>query len=91
MRVLLASPESALWNERKHIPLGLGYLAAALRENGHQVGIYDAAVEEDSLEDVVRRGRYELLGISAVTPLIVDAWQMGWTPGRWPKRANAWA
>jgi|YNPNPStandDraft_1061719.scaffolds.fasta_scaffold05776_2 anaerobic magnesium-protoporphyrin IX monomethyl ester cyclase len=76
MRVLLASPESALWNERKHIPLGLGYLAAVLREAGHQVGIYDAAVEDEPLEEVVRRGGYELLGISAVTPLIPDAWQM---------------
>jgi anaerobic magnesium-protoporphyrin IX monomethyl ester cyclase len=76
MKVLLASPESALWNERKHIPLGLGYLAATLREHGHPVDIYDAAVEDESLEAVVRRGGYELLGISAVTPLIVEAWDM---------------
>jgi anaerobic magnesium-protoporphyrin IX monomethyl ester cyclase len=76
MRVLLASPESALWNERKHIPLGLGYLAAVLRDKGHSVDIYDAAVEVESLETVVRRGSYELLGISAVTPLIVEAWEM---------------
>jgi radical SAM superfamily enzyme YgiQ (UPF0313 family) len=76
MRVLLASPESALWNERKHIPLGLGYLAAMLREHGHPVDIYDAAIEDEPLEAVVRRGGYELLGISAVTPLIVEAWEM---------------
>jgi len=76
MKVLLASPESALWNERKHIPLGLGYLAAVLRENGHPVDIYDAAIEDEPLETVVRRGGYELLGISAVTPLIVEAWAM---------------
>lgn len=76
MRVLLASPESEVWTSRKHIPLGLGYLAAVLRENGHQVGIYDAAVEDESLEDVVRRGGYEMIGITAVTPLIVDAWNM---------------
>jgi len=76
MKVLLASPESEVWTSRKHIPLGLGYLAAVLRENGHQVGIYDAAVEDEPLETVVRRDGYELLGISAVTPLIVDAWNM---------------
>jgi radical SAM superfamily enzyme YgiQ (UPF0313 family) len=76
MRVLLASPESEVWTSRKHIPLGLGYLAAVLRENGHQVGLYDAAIEDEPLETVVRRGGYELLGITAVTPLIVDAWEM---------------
>ncbi len=76
MRVLLASPESEVWTSRKHIPLGLGYLAAVLREAGHHVGLYDAAIEDEPLETVVRRGGYEMLGISAVTPLIVDAWNM---------------
>ncbi len=76
MRVLLVSPESELWTSRKHIPLGLGYLASVLRERGHQVGIYDSAVEDESLEDVVSRGRYQVLGITAVTPLIVDAWNV---------------
>ena len=53
MKVLLASPESALWNERKHIPLGLGYLAAVLwGHGGHTVDIYDAAVEDEPLETV---------------------------------------
>jgi radical SAM superfamily enzyme YgiQ (UPF0313 family) len=76
MRVLLASPESGVWSSRKHIPLGLGYLAAVLRQHGHPVDIYDAAVEVESLEEVVRRGGYEVLGITAVTPLIADAWKM---------------
>lgn len=76
MKVLLASPESEVWTSRKHIPLGLGYLASALRERGHQVGLYDSAIEDEPLETVVRRDGYELLGISAVTPLIVDAWNM---------------
>jgi len=76
MRVLLASPESAVWTSRKHIPLGLGYLAAVLRENGHQVDLYDAAIEDESIETVARRGKFEILGITAPTPLIVDAWKM---------------
>jgi anaerobic magnesium-protoporphyrin IX monomethyl ester cyclase len=76
MRVLLASPESYVWSTRKHIPLGLGYLASVLREHGHAVAIYDAAIEDEQLETVVRRGGYELLGITAPTPLILDAWKM---------------
>jgi anaerobic magnesium-protoporphyrin IX monomethyl ester cyclase len=76
MRILLASPESNVWSSRKHIPLGLGYLAAVLRDQGHQVGIYDAAVEEEPLAEVVQRHRYEVLGITAATPLIHDAWKM---------------
>ena len=76
MRVLLASPESEVWTSRKHIPLGLGYLASVLSENGHKVGLYDSAIEDESLETVVRRDGYDLIGISAVTPLIVDAWNM---------------
>ncbi len=55
MRILLASPESNVWSSHKHIPLGLGYLAAVLRDHGHQVGIYDAAIEEEALGDVVYR------------------------------------
>ncbi len=43
MRIILASPEAKVWSARKHIPLGLGYLAAVLREGGHDVMIYDAA------------------------------------------------
>jgi radical SAM superfamily enzyme YgiQ (UPF0313 family) len=65
-----------VWTSRKHIPLGLGYLAGTLRAAGHQVGIFDAAVEEETLEDVVARNGYEMIGITAVTPLIVDAWAM---------------
>ncbi len=81
MRVILASPESKVWSSRKHIPLGLGYLAAVLREAGHDVMIYDASIEDYPLEryldEAVEAGKpYKVLGITAATPLIEDAWEM---------------
>ncbi len=81
MRVILASPEAKVWSERKHIPLGLGYLAATLREGGHEVMIYDAAIEDVGVDYYLDRAEaagkpYNLIGITATTPLIEDAWEM---------------
>ena len=84
MRVLLASPEPKVWSSRKHIPLGLGYLAACLRQAGHEPVIFDAAVEDEPVEAVIERAAearrpFGLIGISATTPLIPDAWDMAET------------
>jgi len=81
MRVILASPEAKVWSERKHIPLGLGYLAAVLREGGHDVMIYDAAVEDVGVDHYLdlaeAQGKpYGLIGVTATTPLIEEAWEM---------------
>ena len=77
MRILLSSPESGVWNSRKHIHMGLGYLAGALLAHGYEVDIWDAAVEEDieTLNQRLARDPYQLVGISAPTPLIVNAWE----------------
>ena len=77
MKILLASPESGVWNSRKHIHMGLGYLAGALLAHGYQVDIWDAAVEEEieTLDQRLARDPYDVAGISAPTPLIVNAWE----------------
>jgi len=75
MRVLLVSPEPNTWNSRKHLPLGLGYLAAVLERAGHTVVVYDAAVETEPLDATLAQG-FDLVGVSAVTPLIYEAWQV---------------
>ena len=59
MRIILASPEAKVWSSRKHIPLGLGYLASSLREAGHDVFIYDAAIEDDTVTDYIDRAEAE--------------------------------
>ncbi len=76
MKVLLVSPKSTAWSSRKHIPLGLGYLAAVLERGGHQVQLYDAEVEEEPLTSVLDQGRFQLVGVTAVTPLIYEAWEV---------------
>ncbi|MGH2541932.1 MAG: B12-binding domain-containing radical SAM protein, partial [Ardenticatenaceae bacterium] len=76
MRVLLANPESKVWSSRKQIPLGLGYLAAVLRDNGHHVEIFDAAVEDEPFGHFLDRTHFDMVGVTATTPLIYEAWKM---------------
>jgi radical SAM superfamily enzyme YgiQ (UPF0313 family) len=57
--------------------MGLGYLAGALLADGYQADIWDAAVEEDteSFDQRLARDSYHVVGLSAPTPLIVNAWE----------------
>lgn len=77
MKTLLASPESGVWNSRKHIHMGLGYLAGSLLAHGYPVDLWDAAVEEEfeSLDERLARESYDVVGVSAPTPLINNAWE----------------
>jgi radical SAM superfamily enzyme YgiQ (UPF0313 family) len=77
MKILLASPESGVWNSRKHIHMGLGYLAGALLADGHDVDIWDADVEAEVEPFAQRLARdpVPVVGISSPTPLIANAWQ----------------
>jgi len=75
MKVLLVSPRSKTWSSRKHIPLGLGYLAAMLEGEGHEVHLWDGSVEEAPLTDLLSTEHFDVLGISSVTPLIHEAWE----------------
>ena len=71
MRILLASPESEVWNSRKHVHMGLGYLAGSLRAHGYECEIWDASVEEDveSFEQKLARDPFDVVCLSAPTPL----------------------
>ncbi|MCK6626193.1 MAG: B12-binding domain-containing radical SAM protein [Anaerolineae bacterium] len=77
MKVLLASPESEVWNSRKHIHMGLGYLAGSLLAHGYECEIWDASVESDieSLDEKLARDPFDIVCLSAPTPLIVQAWE----------------
>ena len=77
MRILLASPESDVWNSRKHIHMGLGYLAGSLLAHGYECEIWDASVESDieTLDEKLARDPFDVVCLSAPTPLIVQAWE----------------
>jgi anaerobic magnesium-protoporphyrin IX monomethyl ester cyclase len=77
LKVLLASPHSDVWNSRKHIHMGLGYLAGALLSSGYDVEIWDASVEDgyETLDEKLSREVFDVVGISAPTPLINAAWE----------------
>lgn len=76
MKILLASPHSDVWNSRKHIHMGLAYLAGSLRAHGYQVEIWDASVEAEfeTLDEKLARDPFDVVGFSAPTPLINNAW-----------------
>ena len=80
VRILLASPESHVWNSRAHIHMGLGYLAGSLLEAGFtNLTLHDAAVETESIAEALQRAiaegePYDIVGISSPTPLINEAW-----------------
>jgi len=77
LRILLASPESDVWNSRKHIHMGLGYLAGSLLAHGYECEIWDASVESDieTLDEKLTRDPFDIVCLSAPTPLIVQAWE----------------
>ena len=68
MKVLLLQP-----NYDAHVvhpPLGLGYLASFLRQNGHPVSIFDGTLENaliTSFVDAVRDGAPDLVGITVLS------------------------
>ena len=75
MRVLLISPQGSNLYAKMKVglpPLGLAYLAAVIREEGHDVKIIDRAIEQRPLtrEDFQP---FDLVGISADTPRYPEA------------------
>lgn len=67
MRVLFISPKTEKCNRAKSLPLGLLSIASFLAAHGHQVRVYDRAVETESVSEVTAAFQPELVGVSLVT------------------------
>jgi len=55
--------------------LGLAYLAAVSERRGDQVFLFDADVEDEHVTDAVRRYQPDIVGITANTPQVKQAWR----------------
>ena len=76
MRVMLVNPRFRLPIDTRTTPhLGLAYLAAISEGRGDQVLLFDADVEEEGVADAMRRFGPDLVGITANTPQVKQAWR----------------
>lgn len=83
MKVLLINPNSSLinrsWAYRKFFtpiaPLGLAYIASVLEQKGIEVSIFDQFANkapDRELSDLVKKEQPDVIGFSALTPVIPD-------------------
>ncbi|OUC08203.1 hypothetical protein RY27_10375, partial [Litorilinea aerophila] len=76
MRVALINPKFRLPIDTRTTPhLGLAYLAAVSERRGDEVVIFDADVERRSVADFVQEFRPHIVGITANTPQVKQAWR----------------
>jgi len=76
MRVVLINPRFRLPIDTRTTPhLGLAYLAAVSERRGDEVVIFDADVERKSVSEFVQEFRPHLVGITANTPQVKQAWR----------------
>ena len=81
MRIFLVQPklEHGFFDDIKLPPLGLAYLAAALRQERHDVRIFDGILSRDQFADIrdcMTDFRPEIVGISATSSLVGTAFRI---------------
>ncbi len=76
MRVALINPRFRLPIDTRTTPhLGLAYLAAVSERRGDEVVIFDCDVEEQPLTEFVQEFKPDIVGITANTPQVKQAWR----------------
>jgi anaerobic magnesium-protoporphyrin IX monomethyl ester cyclase len=76
LRVALINPKFRLPIDTRTTPhLGLAYLGAVSLQRGDETRIFDADVEEQPLADFLREFRPHIVGITANTPQVKQAWR----------------
>lgn len=67
MRVLLINPKADMSNRAVTLPLGLLSISSYLAANGHQVRLYDRAVELQPLSEVAEAFGPDIVGVSLIS------------------------
>ncbi len=76
MRVVLINPRFRLPIDTRTSPhLGLAYLGAISERRGDEVRIFDADVEDQPLHEFMQEFRPHVVGITANTPQVKQAWR----------------
>ncbi len=76
MRVMLINPKFRLPIDTRTSPhLGLAYLGAVSEQAGYETLIFDADVEETSVTEAVEQFKPDIVGITANTPQVMQAWR----------------
>ncbi|MFA6174960.1 MAG: radical SAM protein [Phycisphaerae bacterium] len=69
MRILLINPPIREWSKPNVLPLGLGYIAAMLQRDGHEVEVMDINAYRMGLQEVeskIKEANFDLVGIGAI-------------------------
>lgn len=69
MKILLINPPIREWSKPNIVPLGLGYIASVLRNDGQQVEILDIngyRWPDGEVEEKIRNAEFDIAGIGAI-------------------------
>ncbi len=67
MNILLVSPSTGYYTRALSNPLGLVSIGTYLKQNGHNVKIYDRCVDKTKLKDVVKSFSPDVVGVSVMS------------------------
>lgn len=69
MKILLINPPIREWSKPNVFPLGLGYIAAILLQEGYRVDVWDinaCRFSKEEVEDKVRHADFDVVGIGGI-------------------------
>ena len=69
MKILLINPPIREWSQPNMFPQGLGYIAAALRNAGHEVEVHDINAHrwrQAQVEDKIKEADFDVVGTGSL-------------------------